>query len=271
MDMPVGETIKYKFILKAIGGKLLWQPNPDRVLETWGTTNTIVVVEDWEDPQVQKIVDEEQIALNFVKEESVTDEADPNLDAADSGLQISEANLGFQESETCSDIKEEQTNQSVVVKEDPVTVSKEELEPVADCGLMMAVEENSVSEASETISNKTKTTVDEVDGSSVEKPLSLIADNISCHQEETLLVDEPEEPLLPSSVIRVSEASIEENNEEEVEWEARVELQKKQVDELDQVAEKKKHPSGSRCENDDNVLQNYMRWMQKLLSNIGLL
>ncbi|KAL3622769.1 hypothetical protein CASFOL_031992 [Castilleja foliolosa] len=71
MDIPSGKVIKYKFILKGDGENILWQPGPDRVLETWFTDKTITVFEDWDDPEIQNIVEEEIVAN--VKEESFVD------------------------------------------------------------------------------------------------------------------------------------------------------------------------------------------------------
>ncbi|WP_411942999.1 CBM20 domain-containing protein, partial [Streptococcus anginosus] len=41
-------SIKFKYILRSLSGKIKWQPGPDRVLQTWETTDTIVVAPDWE-------------------------------------------------------------------------------------------------------------------------------------------------------------------------------------------------------------------------------
>ncbi|KAG5243091.1 hypothetical protein IMY05_006G0082100 [Salix suchowensis] len=54
LDIPAGKSFQFKFILKGIGGKIWWQPGPDRILQTWETDNTIVVWEDWEDAALQK-------------------------------------------------------------------------------------------------------------------------------------------------------------------------------------------------------------------------
>ncbi|KAF9680028.1 hypothetical protein SADUNF_Sadunf06G0077500 [Salix dunnii] len=59
LDIPVGKSFQFKFILKGIGGKICWQPGPDRILQTWETDNTIVVWEDWEDAALQKVTEEE--------------------------------------------------------------------------------------------------------------------------------------------------------------------------------------------------------------------
>nr|POF00589.1 hypothetical protein CFP56_27663 [Quercus suber] len=48
--------------LKGNAGKILWQPGPDRIFKTWETKNTIIVCEDWENPEYQKVIEGEQLA-----------------------------------------------------------------------------------------------------------------------------------------------------------------------------------------------------------------
>ncbi|XP_039055140.1 uncharacterized protein LOC120197811 isoform X2 [Hibiscus syriacus] len=62
LDIPVGVPIRFKFILKTRTGKLLWQPDPDRIFESRETKNTIIVCEDWEKAGNQKVTEEEPIA-----------------------------------------------------------------------------------------------------------------------------------------------------------------------------------------------------------------
>jgi hypothetical protein len=40
----------------------LWQPGPDRIFQTWETRNSITVCEDWDNAELQKIIEEEQFA-----------------------------------------------------------------------------------------------------------------------------------------------------------------------------------------------------------------
>ncbi|PON92647.1 Glycoside hydrolase [Trema orientale] len=68
LDMPVGKSIPFKFILKDSTGEILWQPGPDRVFQTWETKNTITVFEDWENAERQIITEEEQAAIGNVAE-----------------------------------------------------------------------------------------------------------------------------------------------------------------------------------------------------------
>ncbi|KAM7526468.1 hypothetical protein LguiA_016370 [Lonicera macranthoides] len=60
LDVPIGKSIKYKFLLKGDTGKdILWQPGPDRILQTWATNKTITVSEDWDNADLQKLAEEE--------------------------------------------------------------------------------------------------------------------------------------------------------------------------------------------------------------------
>ncbi|KAL8504826.1 hypothetical protein ACS0TY_016131 [Phlomoides rotata] len=59
VDIPIGKVIKYKFIHKGISGAMLWQPGTDRVLQTWATERIISVSEDWENPGLQNVVEED--------------------------------------------------------------------------------------------------------------------------------------------------------------------------------------------------------------------
>jgi len=58
LDIPVGKRIYFKFILTDKLGEIQWQPGPDRIFETWETTATIVVSEDWDSFHPQTITEE---------------------------------------------------------------------------------------------------------------------------------------------------------------------------------------------------------------------
>lgn len=58
-DIPCGKSISYKFILKGTANAILWQPGPDRILDVWETSNMITVCEDWDNIELQKIMEEE--------------------------------------------------------------------------------------------------------------------------------------------------------------------------------------------------------------------
>lgn len=59
LDIPSGKTISYKFIMTVDDKTILWQQGPDRILQTWETKNTITVSEDWDNAELQTIVEEE--------------------------------------------------------------------------------------------------------------------------------------------------------------------------------------------------------------------
>ncbi|XP_020674976.1 uncharacterized protein LOC110094155 isoform X1 [Dendrobium catenatum] len=59
LDLPVGKIIQFKFILRSLLGHIIWQPGPDRRLEVWETGKTIIIWDNWEDPQKLTITEEE--------------------------------------------------------------------------------------------------------------------------------------------------------------------------------------------------------------------
>ncbi|KAJ8533061.1 hypothetical protein K7X08_015950 [Anisodus acutangulus] len=59
LDIPSGKTISYKFIMKVDDESVVWQQGPDRILQTWETKNAITVTEDWDNAELQTIVEEE--------------------------------------------------------------------------------------------------------------------------------------------------------------------------------------------------------------------
>ncbi|KAK4392304.1 hypothetical protein Sango_2008200 [Sesamum angolense] len=62
IEIPSGKALTYKFILSGDTGTISWQPGPDRILETWDTDKTITVFEDWDNPELRNIVEEELVA-----------------------------------------------------------------------------------------------------------------------------------------------------------------------------------------------------------------
>ncbi|KAK4706385.1 hypothetical protein R3W88_034080 [Solanum pinnatisectum] len=58
LDIPSGKTISYKFIMTVDNETILWQQGPDRILQTWETKDTITVSEDWDNAELQTIVEE---------------------------------------------------------------------------------------------------------------------------------------------------------------------------------------------------------------------
>ncbi|CAN0854756.1 hypothetical protein LINGRAHAP2_LOCUS6003 [Linum grandiflorum] len=55
--------MQYKFILRGSDGEQVWQPGSDRILKTQENINTMIVTEDWENAEEQKIMEGER-ALN---------------------------------------------------------------------------------------------------------------------------------------------------------------------------------------------------------------
>ncbi|CAN1846424.1 Pentatricopeptide repeat-containing protein At2g29760, chloroplastic [Linum perenne] len=67
-DLPVDTTMQYKFILRGSGGEQIWQPGSDRILKPWESMNTIVVTEDWENVEEQKITECKQVSKNQLEQ-----------------------------------------------------------------------------------------------------------------------------------------------------------------------------------------------------------
>ncbi|KAF2312574.1 hypothetical protein GH714_035118 [Hevea brasiliensis] len=58
LDVPIESTIQFKFILKQSNGDMFWQPGPDRIFKSWESKGTVIIAEDWENPEAQKITEE---------------------------------------------------------------------------------------------------------------------------------------------------------------------------------------------------------------------
>ncbi|KAG6432445.1 hypothetical protein SASPL_104021 [Salvia splendens] len=74
VDVPCGKVISYKFVLEDMAGAVMWQPGPDRLLETWDTGKTISVSEDWDSPDSQIVVEEEPVVVDDLNQSSLIDE-----------------------------------------------------------------------------------------------------------------------------------------------------------------------------------------------------
>ncbi|CAN0927961.1 Phosphoglucan, water dikinase, chloroplastic [Linum grandiflorum] len=205
LDMPIGRTIKYKFILKGNDGNMLWQPDPDRVLETWEASNTIVVLEDWQDPHFQKIVEEEeesvvkedqvvaedlkpvteldlqiviensalQMAPSIVQEEELVAVEDPSL-------QIVGENSAPEESRTViNEVMEEQPSESVVKEEESMAN-----EDSAKSSLHIVEPKLALDQDTESVSISVDPPTNINAATSQENPVPVIADDISHHHQE---------------------------------------------------------------------------------------
>ncbi|MQL77787.1 hypothetical protein Taro_010206 [Colocasia esculenta] len=94
LDLPVGKEIKFKFILQGLLGEIEWQPGPDRVLQTWETSDTIIVECDWENIDDQTIMEEGSLDISvddskLTEEEAVDGSADEQKVTKEGSLDIS--------------------------------------------------------------------------------------------------------------------------------------------------------------------------------------
>ncbi|XP_020577140.1 uncharacterized protein LOC110022508 isoform X2 [Phalaenopsis equestris] len=78
LDLPVGKIIQFKFILRSLLGLVIWQPDPDRRLEVWETERTIIIWDNWEDPQKLTIMEEELTMVPVAEWLSSESNADPD-------------------------------------------------------------------------------------------------------------------------------------------------------------------------------------------------
>ncbi|KAL1816997.1 hypothetical protein ACET3Z_019571 [Daucus carota] len=77
LDVPIEKCIRFKIILKEGPENIIWQPGPDRILQTWETEKTLTICEDWDSADCQKISDEEstfkQIEESIINAEEITE------------------------------------------------------------------------------------------------------------------------------------------------------------------------------------------------------
>ncbi|KAI5561251.1 hypothetical protein POPTR_016G114500v4 [Populus trichocarpa] len=188
MDIPVGKSIQFKFILKGIAEKIFWQPGPDRILPTWETSNTIVVWEDWEDAALQKITEEEPSA-NGSEEPVVNPES----------LIVAE-NLTCQKEEVVSDM----SNGAVTVdvssnpekKPSPVTCKKaivaDNIYPVQEKPLAIVADNISDSEGASTVD--------------VNVSNAVLSEKRTSHQEEEQRTTSSKSTVVREDVVRNDDA-----------------------------------------------------------------
>lgn len=112
LDIPSGKTISYKFIMTVDDKTILWQQGPDRILQPWETKNTITVSEDWDNAELQTIVEEEPGA-----EQSAVG---PEILLAKNPVPPSAADLE-------DDINEEKTNEALAIVAENITEVNEDV------------------------------------------------------------------------------------------------------------------------------------------------
>ena len=72
--MPVGRLVEFKLLLKAQTGEILWQPGPNRALETWETNKTIRICEDWDNADLQMMIEEDFVPYTNISSIGSEDE-----------------------------------------------------------------------------------------------------------------------------------------------------------------------------------------------------
>ncbi|XXG39583.1 hypothetical protein AAC387_Pa01g0509 [Persea americana] len=120
LDIPVGKTIQFKFILKGITGEIEWQPDPDRILNTWETSKTIVVLEDWGNAELQQITEEEEEVTDNLTEKPIFQAVEPMLVPTDEMVANPTTESVFAESII-------ESNDRVIINDNPTAVKDEEI------------------------------------------------------------------------------------------------------------------------------------------------
>ncbi|KAJ4979083.1 hypothetical protein NE237_009863 [Protea cynaroides] len=129
LDLPVGKTVHFKFILEGTSGEVVWQPGPDRIVQTWDTDNTIIVLDDWENSELQKITEElmtnpimESVAIESLHYPNVEGVAEVN-----ERLIVAENIFCPKEEPMASECSELIDSEYINPKEDPVVTAGNKL------------------------------------------------------------------------------------------------------------------------------------------------
>ncbi|CAK9139960.1 unnamed protein product [Ilex paraguariensis] len=181
LDIPTAKSIKYKFIMKAGNETILWQPGPDRVLQTSETKKTLTVCEDWDNAELQNIIEEEPTTKHH--EESLIDSE--KLIIAENLIQPRES-PGTDEKKDITTTDGCETPIEKPLDEKPMAIVADNItEP------MKKPQMNTTAEVSSAISNKDmaageKKDITTTDGCEKplekpldEKPMAIVADNIA--------------------------------------------------------------------------------------------
>lgn len=108
------KCIKFKIIVKEDPENIIWQPGPDRILQTWETEKTLTISEDWDSADCQKI-SEDEITFNQIEESIINAEdiTDPNKE-----VHIDKSNT-IQGAGSVSNVKES----SVAISDEDINVT----------------------------------------------------------------------------------------------------------------------------------------------------
>ncbi|PRQ42963.1 putative phosphoglucan, water dikinase [Rosa chinensis] len=232
LDIPVGKSIQFKFILKGSAGNILWQPGPDRIFQTWETENTITVSEDWGDAELQKITEEAQV-YNQIEDSNINSDIlipeDDNLTFPEEepvfNINMESANVDSYTDPAQIPLVESYQEQIVadnisVSQEKPKTFVAENITPKWPKQMMEPYEEQMVA----------RTNAPSEDSAAIPNEM-LVAQNIfgnngraatagnlaSSNTEESLMNYEEEGPVLVPGLSRAPAVPTEEANKEEVE------------------------------------------------------
>lgn len=116
--------IKYKFIHRGNNGAILWQPGTDRLLQTWETEKIISVSEDWDNPDLQNIVEEDFVdEVSLIDSKTLVEEGDNAVDVSEEleGQDLSSSDKGSvilsEKREETSDLSSMQDETRLVLDE----------------------------------------------------------------------------------------------------------------------------------------------------------
>lgn len=62
-DLPASKSIEFKFLLRDPSGQVCWQHGCNRTLQITETSNVLVVHEDWDDAECQKLSEEVDVSI----------------------------------------------------------------------------------------------------------------------------------------------------------------------------------------------------------------
>lgn len=141
--------MQYKFILKQRDGEIVWQPGPDRIFKTWGNENTLVITEDWENAEAQRITEEQGTNIPDLQSISFGNDSHqltPNLQSFSAG------NVSHQEGATL-DVNDSVLSGNMFYAEDNSNGKHEAVNNIAHPVEGQLVNANSNHESEESVRN----------------------------------------------------------------------------------------------------------------------
>ncbi|KAJ8769800.1 hypothetical protein K2173_007660 [Erythroxylum novogranatense] len=219
LDAPIGLTLQFKFILKRETGEIIWQPGPDRIFKTWESRSGIIVVEDWENAEAQKIMEEFTV--------QVKPGTGPELELSTAG------NVHHQKDELISTISKDVTLCDSIVQEDDKRNVKNDLvtreniirpleEHINNVSKSLKLEESVGYKMEETMNNKKPITLtgsnaaeesigyEMAETRNKKKPINLTRTNLATSEEEESLPRYEERQLLMPGLTPIQSSSTKE-------------------------------------------------------------